>query len=67
MTPVVEVTFVDDECIMLCASTPRLLQKAAAMLLEAVVETFTLFALEINWSKGKSEAMVKFRGDGATT
>eukprot|EP00973_Karenia_brevis_P026994 3724224-Karenia_brevis.AAC.1 len=33
-TPILDVTFVDDECVMLAASSPKLLDVAIAMLLE---------------------------------
>ena len=60
---VVEATFVDDEALVLVASSPKSLDKAINCLLEAVTEVFERFLLKMNWAKGKSEALLRYRGD----
>ena len=65
-TPVIDAAFVDDECIMLTATSSTLLGKAIGMLLEKVALIFARLALDLNWKRGKSECLVKFRGHGAT-
>jgi hypothetical protein len=62
---VVEVIFVDDEACTLAASSPKLLVKAIELLLAELVNSFRMFGFRINWSAGKTEAFVTFRGKGA--
>lgn len=63
---VIDVTFVDDECVLLSASNGALLDKAIDLLLSSIASSFAKFALDINWGKGKSECFVKYRGTNAT-
>lgn len=63
---IVDVQFVDDECAMLCATSPKLLDRAIELLLERIVIIFKLICLEINWGVGKTECMLKYRGDHST-
>eukprot|EP00959_Pyramimonas_sp_CCMP1952_P443569 9286222-Pyramimonas_sp.AAC.1 len=61
---VIDAVFVDDECLVLLASTPTRLNSAIRALVQVVVQTFVALALalEINWKPGKSERMVGHRG-----
>ena len=63
----VEVTYVDDEAIMLAATSPSTLLKAIDVLMKVLLDTFTAFGFHINWSAGKTEGFVVFRGKGAST
>ena len=65
-TPVVEVTYVDDEAFKLAASSPRLLVFAIDTLLSELVATFNAFGFHINWGAGKTEAFVTFRGKNSS-
>eukprot|EP00973_Karenia_brevis_P033925 4681933-Karenia_brevis.AAC.1 len=47
---------------MLATDCPRKLNAAVAVLLDALVEVFDESGFKINWAKGKTEAMVKYRG-----
>ena len=62
---IIDVTFGDDEAIMLAERTPVALSKAITLLLEAVTATFVDFGLQLNWRRGKSEMMVQFTGKHA--
>ena len=62
---VVEATFVDDECLMLCAKSPKRLDEAASFMFDQLVYMFSKFGFVINWSKGKTEIMCKYRGTHA--
>ena len=64
-TPILGVTFVDDECIMLVCSRPALLDHCIEILLASVIRIFHKYALKLNWSAGKSECCVKYRGKDA--
>ena len=63
---VLDVTFVDDECIMIEASSPPELAASIACTLEVVQRIFTLLRLEINWKPGKTECFVRVVGKGAS-
>ena len=60
-----DVTFVDDECVVLVATIPALLKRAVDILLETLLGVFSRCHLELSWEPGKTEAIIKFRGDGA--
>ena len=62
---IVEATFVDDECLMICASSPKRLDAAANFMLTHLVNVFNKFGFISNWSKGKTEVMCKYRGKNA--
>ena len=64
-TFVSESVFVDDLCLIILASSPRLLCKAISDVLAVISTVFEKAALEINWAKGKTECFIKFRGRGA--
>ena len=61
-TPIVEITYVDDEAITIAASSPRALWKAINFLLQELIDAFSMFGFQINWNPGKTEAFVTFRG-----
>jgi hypothetical protein len=63
---VVEITYVDDEAITLAASSPAALLQAIDMLMKVLVDTFLAFGFRINWSAGKTEGFVVFRGKHAS-
>ena len=62
---VVEVTFVDDEALMLASKSPRRPELAIQSLLEHLCSVFSTLGLEINFKPGKSEAFLVFRGKNA--
>ncbi len=62
---VFDTTYVDDEAILLAAPSPAELDKRVGIMLEELVATFSRFKLTINWDKGKTEALLVYRGDGA--
>ena len=63
---VVEASFVDDTAMALIASSPKALDDAIAALLDIDTEFFHRFALNINFAKGKTEALLRYRGKHAT-
>ena len=63
---VVEVTFVDDEAAVVLAPSPKALDAEIECLLSAYVEAFSDYGLSINWNKGKSEALLAYRGRNAS-
>ncbi|CAK0846084.1 unnamed protein product, partial [Prorocentrum cordatum] len=62
---VLDITFVDDECVVLVASAPSTLRSAVDLLLETLLNVFDNCHLQLSWETGKTEAVVKFRGHGA--
>ena len=60
-----DVTFVDDEAIAITASSSIALVERIAFVVDTVVSVFRKFAMEVNFSKGKTEAIVALRGKGA--
>ena len=63
--PVVEATYVDDEALYMSTNTPKQMQAALVKLLVLVGHTLRRYGFVINWSKGKSEIMLRMRGKGA--
>ena len=64
-TDAVDVTFVDDECVVLVASSPSKLRAAVDILLDTILSVFGASHLQISWEPGKTEGIVRFRGPGA--
>lgn len=62
----VEVTYVDDEAIAIVTRSSTQLRKAIGTVINLYAKVFAEFGLRINWKKGKSEAIVRCRGPGAT-
>ena len=62
---VFDVTFVDDEAIVLTAAVPKTLKRKFERVVNLLVKTFAFFGFTINWKPGKTEASIKFRGKGA--
>ena len=62
---VIDAAFVDDECLVLLATSPRVLDAAIQVLLRILVTTFANLHLEINFHPGKSEALLFYCGKGA--
>ena len=58
-----DTTYVDDEALLLIASSPANLDRAIDKLLHVLVEAFGKYSLTINWAPGKAEAMLKYRGN----
>ena len=63
---VIDATFIDDEAIALVSASPRAFRDAIKILVEILPDTFRKFRLQINWSPGKTEAMMVWRGKHAT-
>ena len=63
---IVEVTFVDDEAAAIVASSPAVLDRGIEIITQAYCNAFRKYNLQINWKRGKSEAMIKYRGRNAT-
>jgi hypothetical protein len=63
---IIDATFVDDECLVLIAYSPRSLDLAIELLLKHLVQVFEQSRSEINWKPGKTEALLKYRGKNAT-
>ena len=57
-----DVTFVDDECIMLAADDSRSLAAAIDCCTLVLSTTFQLLKLEVNWCPGKTECLVQMMG-----
>ena len=66
-TDVVDAAFVDDECLVLLASSPRALDLAIKVLLRTLVGTFRNLHLAINWKPGKTEALLCYHGKRAVS
>ena len=62
---VFDTTYVDDECIMLAATSPALLDQRIEKALSLLLAVFRSFKLVINWDIGKTECLLKYRGAGA--
>ena len=60
-------TYVDDEAAMLTARTPKLLDAGIAAMIKSYVDAFRRYWLQTNWRPGKSEALLVYRGEHATT
>ena len=63
--PFVEITYVDDEAIMIASRSPAALKAAYRLLLDILCRTFAEFGFVINWGEGKTECFVRFRGKRA--
>ena len=64
-TIVFDVTFVDDEAIVITASVPTTLTRKFRRAVQLLIETFERYGMSINWKPGKTEAMVIYRGKHA--
>ncbi|CAK0883470.1 unnamed protein product, partial [Prorocentrum cordatum] len=62
----VEVTYVDDEAIAIVTRSSTQLREAIGTVTNLYAKVFAEIGLRINWKKGKSEAIVRCRGPGAT-
>ena len=65
-TPVHEVQYVDDAVAMLFAHRSSELFRMILEYMKILMMTFDTLGLKINWARGKTEAMVQFRRQGAT-
>ena len=65
-TPVIDAAFVDEECVMIAAASPCLLDKAIETMLSILTRIYRLLRLEVNWKPGKTECFLRYRGKGAT-
>ena len=57
---IIDATFADDECVMLAAKSPRLLDNAVVIFLRLLVTTFQKTKLDINWLPGKTGCMIMY-------
>ena len=62
----VEATFVDDEALVLMATSPARLDECIHFVLSELVIIFQQFGLIINWAPGKTECMLAYRGKHAS-
>ena len=61
----VDAAFVDDEVIVIMATSPAALDASIDATLHALIDVFGTHLLDINWARGKSEALLKYRGQDA--
>ena len=54
---ILDVTFVDDECIMLAADDPKSLASAIDCCTLVLSTTFQLYKLEVNWRPGENRVL----------
>ena len=59
------VIFGNDESLIVMASSPRALDEALSVILEAFADICAKYLITITWAKGKTEALLKFRGKAA--
>ena len=62
---VFDVTFVDDEAIVITASVPATLITKFRRAVELLIEVFEYYGMSINWKPGKTEAILVLRGKNA--
>jgi hypothetical protein len=62
---VLDATFVDVECLILTAKSPKLLLKAVRIALRVLTKVFKCYRLDINWNPGKTEGLLRLRGKHA--
>ena len=62
---VVDVTFIDDEAIIVTAKSPDILDAHIAKVVEIVYCVFRDHFMTVNFKKGKTEAMMMYRGKNA--
>ena len=55
-----DATYVDDEAIFMCARSAKNLDRSIDVALSILIKVFNRFHLNINWARGKSEAMLKY-------
>ena len=63
--PLVELTYVDDEALLLSSTSPAALLKAHMLMMQILTDTFREFGFRINWKAGKTECMFVWRGKHA--
>ena len=59
---VIEVTFVDDTCVVIMWNSPSILVKAMNDLMGIIIDVFPKFHLTISFAKGKTECLLRLRG-----
>ena len=64
-TIVFDVTFVDDEAIVITAAVPETLANKFRCAVQLLIEAFDRYGMCINWKPGKTEAMIAYRGKRA--
>ena len=64
-TIVFDITFVDDEAAVITASVPAHLLSNLQLLVNALIERFAFYGMEINWKPGKTEVILVLRGRNA--
>ncbi|CAK0801015.1 unnamed protein product [Prorocentrum cordatum] len=63
--PVGEVTYVDDEAVLIVGEDNASLNRNVALVAEAAHTTMEKHGMQLNWKPGKSEALIMWRGKGA--
>lgn len=64
-TPAVEATYVDDEALYFMTRSARDLLVCVPTVMRCLVSTFSYFGFRVNWSPGKTEALIAPTGRGA--
>ena len=63
--PIFDVTFVDDEAIVITAAVPATLSQRFSRAVQLLVEVFDHYGVAINWKPRKTEAIISYRGKNA--
>ena len=63
--PVFDVTFVDDEAIVITAAVPSTLSRKFSRAVQLLIEVFDHYGMTVNWKPGKTEAIIVYRGKKA--
>ena len=61
-----EVTYVDDEAMLLTSTSPSSLVKAAPQVVQLICEIFGSLGMVVNWGTGKTDAFLSLRGKKST-
>ena len=64
-TQIVDVTFVDDAAFLIAACSPELLDNKISATIDIVYTVFAMFGLKVNFNKGKTEIIIRYRGKGS--
>ena len=62
---ILDVTFVDDEAVVVTASVPATMASRFRRVVEILTQVFEHYGMTINWKPGKTEVIAVFRGTGA--
>ena len=57
-----DAAFVDDECLVVLARSPVEMDRAITIVLDTIQTIFRATAMQMNWSPGKTECLLRYRG-----